>query len=222
MTIFYNKQTNKLFFGKYVYKVALETAFATYFRSRQLDNIKSRLESEWLAAQQAGESRMKVGAKYIWRESSWADEHDVRAVQALIDQLEDLENYTLRIEGRRLGVYFNDESYIEKITAIPGIQIKEIAQPKDPRTRDYLLSTPKVIIRKDYTHKYKVTVNSLLDQGDNFKQWAQKISKIKLSSSDFRYEGHFYVADEKTLDLCRIFLGDRLRKVEQLVTSKEI
>ena len=85
-----------------------------------------------------------------------------------------------------------------------------------------MLTTPKAIIRKEYTHKYKVTINALWESADNFKAWAVKLPKIKTTGNKYRFGGHFYVADEKTLSLCHIFLADKIRKVEQLVTTTEI
>ena len=40
--------------------------------------------------------------------------------------------------------------------------------------------------------------------------------------NDYLIGGYFYVADQKTLSLCRIFLGDKIRRVDELRTFEEI
>jgi hypothetical protein len=133
-----------------------------------------------------------------------------------------LSDYTLRVESSSLGLYSNDIDFIEKVTTIKDIHIEETSQAADNKVKEFLLSTPKAIIRKEYTHKYKVTVNALWDSADSFTTWAHKLPKIKTTGNNYKFGGYFYVADEKTLSLCHIFLSDKVRKVEELVTFEEI
>jgi len=213
-----SKKTTKLFFGKYVYKVALRLPVASTFRGNQLTVIKLELAilKERFVTNKT--NRIQVGG---WNRQL-ASKDDVDRAIAVADALETLSSYTLRVESTTLGLYSNDDDFFHKILSIPGIQVEETAEPADVKTKDFLLSTPKAIIRKEYTHKYKVTVNALWDSADNFKTWAGKLPKIKTTNNKYKFGGHFYVADEKTLSLCHIFLADKIRKVEQLVTTTEI
>jgi hypothetical protein len=213
-----SKKTTKLFFGKYVYKIALRLSVASKFRGNNLNNISEELES--LKEQFANNklTRMQMGA---WSRSSFTIE-DVFMGMNLVDVLETLSSYTLRVEGSTLGLYSNDIDFFHKVLSIPSIYVEETSEPVDQKIKEFLLTTPKAIIRKEYTHKYKVTVNALWESADNFTAWAVKLPKIKTTSNKYRFGGHFYVADEKTLSLCHIFLADKIRKVEQLVTTTEI
>jgi hypothetical protein len=213
-----SKKTTKLFFGKYVYKVALRLSCASKFRGNNLKNIGEELAN--LKEQFANNklTRMQLGS---WSRSS-VTVADVFTGITIADTLETLSSYTLRVEGTTLGLYSNDDDFFHKILNIPGIYVEETSEPVDQRTKEFLLTTPKAIIRKEYTHKYKVTVNALWESADNFKTWANKLPKIKTTNNKYRFGGHFYVADEKTLSLCHIFLADKIRKVEQLVTTTEI
>lgn len=213
-----SKKTTKLFFGKYVYKVALRLPVAAKFRGNKLTVVKLELAilKERFADRKV--NHVQMGG---WNRSL-ASLDDVNRGLVIADVLESLSSYTLRVESTTLGLYSNDDDFFQKILSIPGIVVEETSEPADLKTKEFLLSTPKAIIRKEYTHKYKVTVNALWDSADSFKTWAVKLPKIKTTNNKYTYGGHFYVADEKTLSLCHIFLADKIRKVEQLVTTTEI
>jgi hypothetical protein len=216
----YQKKTTKLFFNKYVYKVAVRTPLSILFRGKDLLNTRQQVGA--LAERFGGTRFTSTNIANGWRSRQQATSADVFIGLMLLDQLESLSNFTLRVENSTLGVYCNDLDFISKITNINDIDIEEIAVPETDEVRDYLLSNPKSIIRGEYTHKYKVTINALWESADNFKSWAVNLPKIKTTKNKYRYGGHFYVADEKTLSLCYIFLADKIRKVEQLVTATEI
>jgi len=216
----YQKKTTKLFFNKYVYKVAIRTPLSTLFRGKNLPNTRQQIEvlSERFDNKRVSSTSITNG----WRSRQQATSTDVFVGLLLLDQLDSLSDFTLRVENSTLGLYCNDLDFISKVTNIVGINVEEIAVPETDDVRDFLLSNPKSIIRGEYTHKYKVTVNALWESADNFKAWAVKLPKIKTTNNKYRFGGHFYVADEKTLSLCHIFLADKIRKVEQLVTTTEI
>jgi len=213
-----SKKTTKLFFGKYVYKVALRLPVAAKFRGNKLTVIKLQLAilKERFADRKVNHVQMGGWNRQL------ASLADITRGLAIVDVLETLSSYTLRVESNTLGLYSNDDDFFHKVLSVPDIEVEETSEPVDLKTKEYLLSNPKVIIRKEYTHKYKVTVNALWDSADNFKAWAVKLPKIKTTKNKYKYGGHFYVADEKTLSLCHIFLADKISKVEQLVTTTEI
>jgi len=216
----YQKKTTKLFFNKYIYKVAVRTPLSILFRGKNLPVTRQQIEvlSERFSNAKVVSTNIADG----WRSRRQATSADTFVGLLLLDQLESLGDFTLRVEGSTVGLYCNDLDFISKITSIVDIDIEEIVVPETDEVRDYLLSNPKSIIRSEYTHKYKVTINALWASADNFKAWAVKLPKIKTTKNKYKYGGHFYVADEKTLSLCHIFLADKIRKVEQLVTTTEI
>ena len=214
----HSKKTSKLFFGKYVYKVALLLPVASKFRGNKLEVIKQQLNilKDRFAQKQINQIQMGGWVKAV------ASLDDVNRGLAVVAALETLSSYTLRVESTTLGLYSNDDDFFHKLLTIPGIAVEETSEPTDLKSKEFLLSSPKAIICKEYTHKYKVTIAGLWDSADNFKAWAIKLPKIKTTNNKYKYGGFFYVADEKTLSLCHIFLADKIRKIEELVTTTEI
>jgi hypothetical protein len=215
----YSKKTNKLFFKKYVYKIAVLTPLASNFRGKNL--TLTRLKVAVLEDKLLKNGTMSVNAGGYYSKQL-ANKADIQLAKQLVNVLDTFQDFGLRVEYNTLGLYSNDPMFVQAIENIIGISIEEVARPETDEIRDFLLSKPKAIIRKEYTHKYKVTVKPLYSEADNFVGWAEKLPKIKVASNRYTYGGHFYVADEKTLSLCHIFLSDKISKIEELVTASEI
>jgi hypothetical protein len=214
---YYKKTTKKLFFGKFVNKVAVQTPLSGYFRGNKLESTKLDIG---IVSRRITDKQQSVQIGGSWSKK-YASIDDVRIAREIVTVLESLDDYTVRVEGWSLSIYANDD-VIKKVTNIKNIHIEETSQAADDKLKEFLLSSPKAIIRKEYTHKYKVTINALWDAADSFTAWADKLPKIKTTGNSYKFGGYFYVADEKTLSLCHIFLSDKVRKVEELVTSEEI
>lgn len=146
---------------------------------------------------------------------------DVIRAMVLITVLESIGEYHLRIE-RGISIFSNDESMLDTLEDLYGFLCRETWRPEDDKVKQFLLDNPKAIIRKEYTHKYRVTVNPLGAAADDFKTWAEKLPKINHVSKNYRYGGYFYIADLKTLSMCRLFLGDKIRRIDELRSISEI
>jgi hypothetical protein len=214
------KQTNKLFHDKYVYKICVNTTVAYYFREKLLEKIKLTLQLKEIDFANSDRVYFKVGGLYS---KTHATLDDYRLGLEIVNILENSPNYKLRIEGRFLSIYTNDETLIDSISNLSSLHIRDIWKPIDDKSKEFLLTGPRAIIRKNYTHKYKVSIKGLRNEAENFRDWAKKLPKIKLTGNSYRWgDGYFYVEDLKTLSICRLFLGDKVTKVEELVTVSEI
>ena len=212
------KKTNKLFFDRYAYKVSILTPVAAFFRGKKLIDTQRSLNELSNKFDSGIEGKIRIG--FAWSKK-YAGVGDVMVASKIIELLTPIDDYTLRVEGSILGVYVNNEELVDKISSINNITLREISKPENLTTKELLLSRPKIIIRKDYTHKYKITLKPLGDE-PVFREWATKMSKIKINASTYRYGGYIYVADAKTLSICRLYLGNKVVKVEELVSHSEI
>lgn len=215
----YSKKTNKLFFEKYAYKVSITTPLAPCFRGKNLTKTQDELNFLAHKFNPNLDGKVQVGQSWSKRYASF---EDIISGTRIIETLNTIDDFTLRVEGSILGIYFNEEDILDKIVSIRNIEVREVSKPENDSIKDFLLSNPKRIIRKEYTHKFKVAVKALWNEAPDFLEWASKMPKIKLNRSSYKYGGYFYVADAKTLSVCRLYLGNKLSKVEEIVTHSEI
>jgi hypothetical protein len=210
------KQTSKLFFDKYVNKISITNALAAEFRSKSLVRAESQIRAIASQIENSPDGRIKL--------KSWYVKHvtvaDIIYVTKLIDILRNETDFCLRVESDVLGIYSNDDSLIERIYQLGNV--RDMSKPADDKIRAFLLATPNAIISKKYTHKYRVTVNPLRDASDSFHSWAEKLPSIKLLKRTYRSEGYFYAANDKTLGMCKIFLGNKIRRVDEMFLVSEI
>jgi hypothetical protein len=164
--------------------------------------------------------------KYITLRSYYTkhiNRDDLNVAIDLTSILEDADSYMVRVEGSTLGIFINDQSLVDRICNVSGINLLETAIPKDQKTKDFLIANPRAVVRGEYTHKYKVYTKGMWNEAVEFKDWAKKMPKVKLiDSNSYKYEAFFYVQDDRALTMCRLYLNDKIRKVEEIFTESEI
>jgi hypothetical protein len=213
------KNTEKLFFKKYAYKVAVDTPLASIFRTKNISDLKDSINELYLNFEKNSKNQIKI-SKWLNR---YASVDDVHTANQLVLVLENIDSYVLRIEGYTISVFFNDTSVIDSINSITGIKVREIHKPKTEKIKEFLLANPISIVKPTYTHKFKVHLKGLRNDSVSFKEWASKYSKIKLvDSNTYKFEGYFYVEDDRTLTMCRLYLNNNIRKVEKIYKETEI
>lgn len=210
------KQTSKLYFDKYVNKISVTTVLASEFRSKSLVRAESQINAIAGLIEKTPDGRMKLKSWY----SKYATVADIIHVTKIINLLRKELDYCLRVESDVLSIYTNDDALIERIYQLGSI--RDVCKPVDDKVRAFLLANPNSIISKKYTHKYRVTVNPLRDASDSFHSWAENIPSIKLLKRTYRSDGYFYAANEKTLGMCKIFLGNKIRRVDEMFLVSEI
>lgn len=213
-----SKKTKKLFFDRYLYKIAVRTILAKEFRGNDMEKTRIAIDHVKNTMLRNGDTEIYVGIS--WNRSR-VTLNEVYRDLAMIVLLESQQDYLIRVEGHSLAFYTNDESAIETVDELYDVNVREICKPADDKIKEFLLANPKSIIREEFTHRYKVTVNPIEDS-TAFKQWAEQLPKIKVMRTDYLFGGYFYVADLKTLSMCRLFLADKIRRVDELRTYNEI
>jgi hypothetical protein len=213
-------KTKKLFFDQYLYKVSLRSQLALWFRGNKIDTTISTLTNLLDTLKASSVDRIKVRPGYQYSNSVSAS--DLTDALAVAQAIKLLGSGICRVEGSILNFYCNDEATIDQIVNLNKSSIRGVFKPENDKVKEFLLTNPTTIFREKYTHKYKVTVNPLGNAAEDFKNWAANLPKIDQASRNYRYGGHFYVADLKTLSLCRLFLSNKIRRVDELCNSKEI
>ena len=191
-----HKEMKKLYLNKYQYKVVLVLDAAWLFRGNNLERAKEQI----FEIREA-----KSPSPYI-------KIFDTDLVLNLIDVLESIEDYTVRVERCYLSLYFTEDKHIRTIKKLMGSHVKEIYEPKIP------LSEGTVVSSLPYDYKVHVKLNHSADYSA-FVEWAADNSKLRLPSSSKLALIHetwynmvyFYVSGEKQLTLARLHLGSGIR-----------
>lgn len=213
-----SKKTKKLFFDRYLYKIAVSTPLASSFRGNDMDKTRSAIDSYKDVMLRDGSTETLVG--HTWHRVQVRLDEVYRDL-AFTVLLETQTDATIRVEGNTLSFYTNEDTAVDTVAELYDYHVKEISKPANDKIKEFLLTNPKAIIREEFSHKYKVTINPV-DDAAAFKQWAKQLPKIKVMRNDYRLGGYFYVADLKTLSMCRLFLSNKIRRIDELHILEEI
>lgn len=201
-----NKVTTRLFYNAYKYKVVLISPAAGWFRNKDFENVAWRL----------------ANPKDNYHGPRTHEEKEY--VKSLLAILPTLDDYNLRVESPLLSFYTNNEKDALKIAKIEPKYTKYISSPS--KDSEHLLEYNTVILKRiDYG--YRVTMGSCPNTIINFVQWCENNPKVQLTSrakkelSQPRSWGgsHFYVKDDKSLTMVKMFLGSYISKIERVVKS---
>lgn len=203
------KRTSRLFNKKYKYKVVLVTKGCGWFRSNDLDNVKKEVESY-------SESQHPWGPKL--------NNDDLVYIKKLYNVLKKSSDYDLRVENPLLSLYTNTESLVEALASIRTDLVKYVSYPA-PGSEQILESNGVITKRLDYG--FKVTVGRTRKNYSDFLNWASNMDKVRLTKrskkeleKEHSWGGYyFYVKDEKTLTMVKIFLGSNIQSVEKVTKT---
>lgn len=201
------KDTTRLFLGKYKNKVVLLTPLAYYLRDLKIDLAKIRTSE--LEPGPKTKIKSKDQAVYFGR---------------VCDILKKYSNdFSLRVESPRLNIYTNNSELIEKLCKLDEQQVKFVAFPNENYPE--LIAGSVIVKRLDFG--FKVHLGPTKTENIAFIKWTENNPKIKmpkrcsadLSRSKSWGGSYFYVKDEKTLTMVRMFLGSNISKVETVVKA---
>lgn len=207
------KRTKKLFDNTYKYKAVIICLFAGFFRGNNLQFAHQKLKEV-----------KKTGKYPLWAKK--ATNLDVEYALEICKTLSKMKDYTLRIESPIISFYSNDISDIKNITEIDLETVKYVSLPDDSQT----MAKDTVYVRNlDYA--FKVTMGRTTQSHTNFINWIntnpKKIRMPKRCLEDLERGhswggGYFYVKDDKTLTMVRMFLGNSIARVDNVVKIPKI
>ena len=201
------KETVKLFANKYKYKIVLVCPAAGWFRGNRLDYVLEKLDEgifpPWMKI------KGKVDIDYCYK------------LQNLMTTMSD---YELRIESPRINFYTNTATDIEKLANLDDSRVKFICLPN--KNSPNLVENSVIVKNLDY--KYKVYIGYTKQDYGNFVKWTESNpEKIRLTKSAKRdllknrtWGGsYFYVKDDKSLTVVRMFLGTVISKIDNVIKA---
>lgn len=201
------KQTTKRFNNKYKYKIVLVSKAAGWFRGGDFEKV-----TEGLLAQNKANTNP-------WAIKLTATEQDYTL--SLLTTFKKLTDYEIRIESPFISFYTNTATNIEKISKLDCDRVKYVCLPANGT--ESVLDQGKIIV-KNLDYAYKVTIGRTRQNFSNFVQWCEGKDKIRMPkrakadlSKDRCWGGsHFYVKDDKTLTMVKMFIGGCIHSIESV------
>jgi hypothetical protein len=200
------KETVSLFANKYKYKIVLVCPVAGWFRGNKLDFVLEKLTEgdfpPWIKI------KTKADLDYCF------------ALQKLMSTFSD---YELRVESPLINFYTNTTSNLEKLAALDDNRVKFICLPSKGNPE---LEKNSIIV-KTLDYNYKLHLGATKQEYASFVKWCEDNDKIRLPkrakldlSKTFSWGGaYFYVKDDKTLTMVRMFLGTAVSKIETVIKA---
>lgn len=204
------KYTTRIFCKKYRYKIVLKTKGCGWFRSNNLDMVTTNLALQddnkkppWIAALSKQE-RLYVSKLHKILKSS--------------------DDYEIRVENPLLSLYTNTKSLVETLANLDVDSVKYVSYPK-PGSEELLENSYVITKRLDFD--YKITMGRTRQNFTSFVDWCNGKEKVRLTkraikdlSKDHSWGGYyFYVKDDKTLTVVKIFLGSHIQSVEKVTKT---
>lgn len=205
------KETKTLFAGKYNYKIVLVCPAAGWFRSKNYDFTRSKLDEVEPHHYHDKWFRIK-------------NDEDLNYCYKVLDVLEKFNDteYDIRIESPLISIYTNNKIYIEQLAGIDKETIKFVSLPAKNIQR---LDPGKVVV-KTLDYDYKVYLATIKNKDhSSFLNWTKDNNKIRITKrciKDLNQRiswggSYFYVKDAKTLTMVKMFLGTDISRVEQVI-----
>jgi hypothetical protein len=197
--------TDKLFQGKFKYKVVISSGLAGWFRGGNLEKINLLLEH----------------GDYYSRKASNAEKLFAKKLCSLLTTME---NWQIRVETPYISFYVDDIKSVESLVKNNVSRVKYVSIP-DPNTENKL--TNQTILVKKLEFDYRVTVGATNQNYVSFVNWCRDNPKVRLpkrAAKDLSKDyspggGYFYVKDDKSLTMVKMFLGRTITKVENVVRA---
>jgi hypothetical protein len=199
-----SKHTTRLFFKKYKYKIVIVSKGSSWFRGNDLENVRNQLAT--------GSSKINFNIELT--------EADKNFILKLYTVLKKCSDYDIRVEYPLISFYSNSAGDVEKLAKLDPTKIKYVSFPE--QGSEDKLDDQKILVKK-LNYGYRITMGRTRQDFTNFVKWCEdKTEKVKLpkrASKDLckphSWGGYyFYVRDDKTLTMVKMFLGGHIQLVE--------
>jgi hypothetical protein len=202
------KETRRLFWGKYQYKIVLVCPASPLMRGNDLDNALDRLLNFNI---NDNKSPIRIKTKDV-----------LDYCIGIVKTLQQMQDYEIRVESPLLTVYTNTRSNIDLLALADLDHVKYISVPSANSNLEH-----NTVIMPKVDFDFKITVGRTRQNYTTFLNWADQNKKVKVTKSCRRdltkntsWGGtHFYVTGDNNLLLIRMMLGGVISKVEKIIKN---
>lgn len=225
MSKLHQHKTNKLHYGKYLYKLRLYNQLASIFRTELQRNGKLTFAKARLK-EYAEQSKHNLPIrKSIWNTTTIIRTEHLSDANEIYKILRNSKGHLLRCEINTLIVYSNDLSMLLKLIEKTTHTMPEIWEP-EPEQEKFLKENKNVIIvNKPTDFPLKVSFGRKLGNPELAKWLEANKDKAKagttfisnLKKHNWIQGQYIHVRDEKTLLLVQMLAGDNITRIDKLV-----
>jgi len=216
------QKTNKLFYGKFPYKVNAYCKGINFLRLR---------DYEWILERTQGTS------PYVTIASTHnVDRDNLRRFIILAHPYFD--SFRSRLENNAVSFFLETKEQFDEVCKVLHDFITYVSEPESDYALEYLQSKEKIVLCDRYPHdlyRYKVSFRSLnenqkqklLTWSKNYKETQVKFSKMSIEALErpvtYYWDNVFcHLDDIKHLTFLYLLIGSSIKKVEQFVLRSSI
>jgi hypothetical protein len=204
------KHSQRLFENQFKYKAVVVCPGGHWFRGKNLDYAQEMLD-DW----------NKGGLQ----KNQWLNiksDADYQYCSSLLKILKKTTDFYLRIEHPLLSFYSNN---YDDIVAVANLDVKKTKYVAEPPVNTNITQGEIILKRIDFD--FKVTVGATRQNFRNFVEWSENSKKVKMTKSckiallkDRSWGGsYFYVKDEQTLMLVKMFIGSEMARIDKVIKA---
>jgi len=206
------KRTKKLFLDTYRYKVVIISVFASVFRGNDLDSVFKKLA--YYKANGATKSLQ------FWSRST--STNDVTLAENILNLLTPMSDYVLRVESPLISIYTNNLEDVKKITDTVTDVVKYVSLSEKELEKG-------VIYLKKIDFDYKITLGHIRTPQDSLVKWCNDNDKIRMPKTCKEQlelgwgckQRYFYVKDDRSLIMVKMFLGSNIQRIERVIKLED-
>jgi hypothetical protein len=182
------------------------------FRGNDLDSVSKKLA--YYKANGATKSLQ------FWSRSMSTD--DVTLAENILNLLTPMSDYVLRVESPTISIYTNKLEDIKKITDIVTNVVKYVSLSEKELEKG-------VIYIKKIDFDYKITLGHIRTPQDSLVKWCDNNSKIRMPKTCKEQlelgwgckQRYFYVKDDRSLIMVKMFLGSNIQRIERVIKLED-
>ena len=209
------RETKKLFYNEYPYKLGIYNSLAHIFREKKFRYAREELSRLEIMAEMKeplilGTYRRKEYDLATFIECKW-----------LYKELIKRNDYKIRVEYPAVHFYSQDKDWLMHI----GSQVKN---PIDFHEPPVVLAKNTILVEKPSDYEYRITLNSKPDP--SLAKWIEANPKLakagpvfleEVANSGYSKGLYFYVRDDKVLNIVGLMLGS-LGRVDKIVCKQDL
>lgn len=222
------RESLKLHYGKYLYKICLinqlSNLFGSYRTKQNREDILKELQYNY-------DNNLALHLKRR-RTTTVIDKEDFENAKFLKKLFEKYTDHRKRVEfANRLIIYTNSKDMLDEIIDKLESCVKEIYKPKEGIEGFLTQNIETAIVKTPTEYEFRVYLNgNRIDP--NFANWLRsnrdkcKVGEATLwnieNDNFLTNNNYFYIKNEKVLTMIRMIIGHNIRKVERLVYLGDI